>query len=72
MEPEQIVTHLRTTYPDRPPWHVCHKTIYQALYHGERGGVTRRLARRLRTGRRLRKRRQRPTNAAAGSSHQVR
>ena len=32
--PEQIAAHLRAAYPDRPEWHVCHETIYQALYHG--------------------------------------
>jgi len=32
--PAQIAAHLRETYPDRPAWHLCHETIYQALYHG--------------------------------------
>jgi IS30 family transposase len=32
--PAQIAAHLRETYPDRPEWHLCHETIYQALYHG--------------------------------------
>ena len=32
--PAQISAHLRATYPDRPHWHLCHETIYQALYHG--------------------------------------
>jgi IS30 family transposase len=58
--PEQIAAHLRRTYPDRPGWHVCHETIYQALYHGGKGGLSRQLTRRLRTGRPLRKRRRRP------------
>ena len=57
--PEQIAAHLRRTWPDRPTWHVCHETIYQALYHGGRGGLSRQLTRRLRTGRPLRKRRRR-------------
>jgi hypothetical protein len=39
--------------------HVCHETIYQALYHGGKGGLNRQLTRRLRTGRPLRKRRRR-------------
>ena len=43
----------------RPSWHLCHETIYQALYHGGKGGLSRSLTRRLRTGRRLRKRRRR-------------
>jgi IS30 family transposase len=54
--PEQIAAHLRQTFPDRPGWHVCHETIYQALYRGT-SGLSRQLTRRLRTGRTLRKRR---------------
>jgi IS30 family transposase len=57
--PEQIAAHLRSEYPDRPDWHLCHETIYQALYHGGKGGLSRTLTRRLRTGRPLRKRRRR-------------
>jgi len=57
--PEQIAAWLRTHHPDRPHWHVCHETIYQALYLGDRGGLRRQLTRRLRTGRPLRKRRRR-------------
>lgn len=59
--PEQIAGWLRTAFPDRPDWHVCHETIYQALYLGGRGGLRRQLTRRLRTGRPLRKRRRRVT-----------
>jgi IS30 family transposase len=59
--PEQIAGWLRTTFPDQRDWHVCHETIYQALYLGGRGGLRRQLTRRLRTGRPLRKRRRRPT-----------
>jgi len=55
--PEQIAAWLRATYPDRVSWHVCHEPIYQALYHGGKGGLRRELTRRLRTGRPLRKRR---------------
>ena len=58
--PEQIAAHLGLAYPDRPSWHLCHETIYQALYHGGKGGLNRTLTRRLRTGRPLRKRRRRP------------
>ncbi len=58
--PEKIAVHLRAVYPDRPSWHVCHETIYQALYHSGKGGLSRQLTRRLRTGRPLRKRRRRP------------
>ncbi|MBM0207191.1 IS30 family transposase [Micromonospora sp. STR1s_5] len=57
--PQQIAAWLRQTYPDQPSWHVCHETIYQALYRGGRGGLNRQLTRRLRTGRPLRKRRRR-------------
>jgi IS30 family transposase len=59
--PEQISAWLRTTFPERPDWHVCHETIYQAIYLGGRGGLRRQLTRRLRTGRPLRKRRRRAT-----------
>ena len=37
-----------------------HETIYQALYHGGKSGLSRQLTRRLRTGRPQRKRRRRP------------
>lgn len=57
--PEQIASWLRTEYPDRPRWQVCHETIYQALYNGAKGGLSRQLTKKLRTGRPLRKRRQR-------------
>ena len=58
--PEQIAAHLRTAFPEQRSWHICHETIYQALYHGGKGGLSRALTRRLRTGRPLRKRRRRP------------
>jgi IS30 family transposase len=32
--PEQIAAWHRRTYPGRRAWHVCHQTIYQAIYHG--------------------------------------
>jgi IS30 family transposase len=59
--PEQIAGWLRTTFPDRRSWWVCHETIYQALYRGGQGGLARELTRRLRTGRPLRRRRRRST-----------
>jgi IS30 family transposase len=59
--PEQIAAWLRTEFPDQPARHLCHETIYQALYLGSRGGLRRQLTRRLRTGRPLRKRRRRTT-----------
>lgn len=52
--PEQIAAHLRRAYPDRPSWHVCHETIYQALYHSGKSGLVRTLTQKLRTGRSLR------------------
>lgn len=58
--PAQIAAWLRMTFPNRTGWHVCHETIYQALYHAGKGGLRRELTRRLRTGRPLRKRRRRP------------
>jgi IS30 family transposase len=57
--PEQIAAWLRTEYPSRPRWHVCHETIYQALYNGAKGGLSRQVTKKLRTGRPLRKRRRR-------------
>ena len=57
--PEQIAGWLRLEYPERPDWHLCHETIYQAVYHGGNHGLTRKLTARLRTGRPLRKRRRR-------------
>lgn len=57
--PEQISAWLRLTHPDRPSWLVCHETIYQGLYDASRGGLSRELTKRLRTGRPLRRRRRR-------------
>jgi IS30 family transposase len=56
--PEQIAGWLAHSYPERLDWHVCHETIYQALYTG-RSGLSRRLTVRLRTGRPLRQPRRR-------------
>ncbi|MFI7050962.1 IS30 family transposase [Streptosporangium canum] len=53
--PEQIVRSLRRSFPDRAEMHVCHETIYQALYVQGRGELRRELARALRTGRVMRK-----------------
>ena len=57
--PEQIAAWLRSEYPEQRSWHVCHETIYQALYNGAKGGLSRQLTKKLRTGRPLRKRRRR-------------
>ncbi|MFC5830668.1 IS30 family transposase [Nonomuraea insulae] len=53
--PEQIVQSLRRTFPERAEMHVCHETIYQALYVQGRGELRRELTRALRTGRAVRK-----------------
>lgn len=37
--PEQIAAHLRALWPDRPEWHLCHESMYRALYQGARGGL---------------------------------
>src|SRR5215211_4201681 len=63
--PEQIAAWLRQTYPNRRAWHVCHETIYQAVYHGGDRGLTRKLTAKLRTGRPLRKRCRKPSGRAA-------
>ncbi|MGE7440126.1 IS30 family transposase [Kitasatospora sp. NPDC001175] len=57
--PEQIAAHLRVIWPDRPERHLCHESIYRALYQGGKGGLSRELTKKLRTGRPLRKRRRR-------------
>ena len=58
--PEQISFWLSETHPQKKSWHVCHETIYQAVYWPRNSGLTRRLTTHLRTGRPLRKRRRRP------------
>jgi IS30 family transposase len=57
--PEQVAAWLRLEHPDRAEWHVCHETIYQALYSPGKSGLSRQLTTRLRTGRPLRRRRRR-------------
>jgi IS30 family transposase len=76
--PAQIASHLREAYPDRTEWHLCHETIYQALYHGGEGGLSRTLTKKLRTGRPLRNggaapsRGRRASSLKAGSSTSAR
>ncbi|MBE1584394.1 IS30 family transposase [Nonomuraea angiospora] len=53
--PEQISQSLRRSFPDRPAMHVCHETIYQALYVQGRGELHRELTKALRTDRAMRK-----------------
>lgn len=57
---EQISAWLRREHPERTGWHLCHETIYQAVYNPARGGLSRQLTKKLRTGRPLRRRRRRP------------
>ena len=63
--PEQIAGMLATTYADRPEMQVSHETIYKALYVQGRGELRRELTACLRTGRALRRPRQR---ARAGNA----
>src|SRR5690606_23506662 len=56
--PEQIAAWLRSEFPDQPRWHLCHETIYKALYNPV-SGLSRQLTAKLRTGRSLRKPRRR-------------
>jgi IS30 family transposase len=53
--PQQISARLRRDFPDRSELHVCHETIYQALYVQGRGHLRRELAIALRTGRAIRR-----------------
>jgi transposase, IS30 family len=59
--PQPIASWLRTEHPERGEWHICHETIYQALYLGRKGGLSRALTAKQRTGRPLRKRRRKTT-----------
>ncbi|MFD7367388.1 IS30 family transposase [Nocardiopsis alba] len=53
--PEQISRRLKRDFPDRPELHMCHETVYQALYVQARGGLRREVAAALRSGRTRRK-----------------
>jgi transposase, IS30 family len=57
--PEQIAGRLPKMYPDRPEMRVSHETIYKYVYVQGRGELRRELATCLRTGRALRKPRNR-------------
>lgn len=57
--PEQIAGELAMIYPNRPEMQVSHETIYRSLYVQGRGELRRELATCLRTGRALRKPRNR-------------
>jgi IS30 family transposase len=57
--PEQIALRLRREFPDRPEMWVSHETIYQSLYVQSRGALRRELTACLRTGRAIRRPKQR-------------
>lgn len=57
--PSQISRWLRRTWPSRTDWHVCHETIYEALYQGHIPVAVDQV---LRTGRSYRHRRGRGRN----------
>jgi IS30 family transposase len=61
--PEQIAGRLRLDHPDDPEMRVSHETIYKELYLQARGALRKDLARRLRTGRAVR----RPRGRGAGT-----
>ena len=58
--PQQIAAMLRRRFPGRPEMHVCHETIYQALYVQGRGELRREIAAALRSGRARRRPRRQP------------
>jgi IS30 family transposase len=60
LSPEQIAARLRRDHPEDPEYRVSHETIYQALYVQGRGELRRELAGALRTGRTVRRGRNRP------------
>lgn len=60
LSPEQIAARLRRDHPEEPEYHVSHETIYQALYVQGRGELRRELTGALRTGRAVRRPRNRP------------
>ena len=60
LSPEQIAGRLRRDHPEEPEYHVSHETIYQALYVQTRGELRRVLVGALRTGRVVRRGRNRP------------
>lgn len=65
--PEQIANRLIMDFPDDPEMRVSHETIYKELYVQGRGALRRELSACLRTGRAVRKPRNRRTNAGRGN-----
>lgn len=61
--PEQIAGRLAVKYPHSPEMQVSHETIYKALYVQGRGELRRELVKHLRTGRALRKPRNRRSDS---------
>jgi len=55
--PQEIAQRLRLDFPDDPEMRVSHETIYQSLFVQGRGELRRELARCLRSGRAIRKKR---------------
>lgn len=55
--PQDIAQRLRIDFPDDPEMRVSHETIYQSLFVQGRGELRRELARCLRSGRTVRKKR---------------
>jgi IS30 family transposase len=64
--PEQISRRLRVDFPDDEDMRISHEAIYQALYIQGRGALQRELVACLRTGRALRKPRERSRNKPQG------
>lgn len=64
--PEQISRRLVVDFPDDEEMRISHEAIYQALYIEGRGALKRELVACLRTGRALRKPRQRARNRPQG------
>ena len=50
--PKQISFWLRETHPQKKSWHVCHETIFQAVYWPRNSGLTRKLTAHLHKRRR--------------------
>ena len=60
--PQQIAATLKRVFPDEPERHVCHETIYTAIYAQPRGELRRQLIGCLRQGRSTRMPRTRGTD----------
>jgi len=65
LSPRQIARELRSEFPNNPEMWVSHEAIYQSIYVQGRGALRRELAVHLRTGRALRK----PRNKRESRNH---